>query len=128
MKELTENLRAARLYLLQLHKLLIDFERSNFESQFGAQSSGRFLQLLLSDEKFEWLRVFSKLIVRIDENLELDDGITQEMIENYLSEIKNIIYLDDVGEEFKLKYQNALQENIEILGKHSDLKNFLSDI
>ena len=123
-----EILRAARLHLLQLHKLLIDFERESFEREFGAQSSGQFLQLLLSDERFEWLRLFSKLIVQIDENLELDDGITEEKIDNFLGEIKRIIYLEEVGEKFRTNYQNALQKEVEILGKHQDLKTFLAKI
>lgn len=128
MNERITILRAARLNLLQLHKLLIDFERNNFEMEFGAQSSGRFLQLLLSDERFEWLRVYSKLIVQIDENLELDDGITDEKIDNFLNEIKKIIYLEEAEEKFKTNYQNALQQDVEILGKHMDFKEFLSNI
>lgn len=112
---------------MQLHKLLIDFERENFEREFGTQTSGQYLQLLLTDEKFEWLRVISKLIVQIDEKMELDDGISQEMIESFLEEIRKIIYLEEMEERFKLKYQNALQQDVDILGKHTDLKNFLSN-
>ena len=120
------NLRKARLLLLQLHKLLIDFEREVFEREFGVQSSGQFLQLLLTDEKFDWLRVFSKLIVDIDEKLDLDDGISNEMIENYMAKIKEIVYLENAEEIFKQKYQNALQENIDVLGKHTELRNFMT--
>ena len=45
-----------RRALLRLHKALIDSERAAFEARAGATSNGQFLQLLLQDPFFVWLR------------------------------------------------------------------------
>ena len=122
-----ELLRVARLELLRLHKNLVDFEREIYERENGRVSSGSFLQLLLNEKRFNWLRVFSQLIVEIDESFDLDDGIDSEMTENYLNQIHKLVYFEGVGEEFRSKYKNALQSDVEILSKHSEIKKLLSD-
>ncbi|HSK70790.1 MAG TPA: hypothetical protein VK892_03775, partial [Pyrinomonadaceae bacterium] len=53
-----ELLRTARLELLRLHKNLVDYEREIYERENGRVSSGSFLQLLLNEKRFNWLRVF----------------------------------------------------------------------
>ena len=118
-------LKQARLKLLQLHKLFIDAERSNFEKQNGEVSSGQFLNLLLNDENFQWLRKFSILIAEIDEMLDLDDGFMESLVEKYISQIHSLINFDLAGAEFEEKYKKFLQLNIEISVKHSELKNLL---
>ncbi len=76
-------LKEARLRLLRLHKLLVDKERASFERENGQVSSGMFLNLLLNDKNFAWLKNFSTLIVEIDEMLDLDDGYSDNMIEKH---------------------------------------------
>ena len=75
-----EKLRYARNILLSLHKSLIDFERAGYERIHGRLNAGQFLNVLLEDESFVWLRKFSMLIVEIDEMFDLKDGITDEMV------------------------------------------------
>ena len=66
-------LRQVRDHLLDLHKALLDAERTRFEREHGrVASSGQWLQLVLGHEQFAWLRPFSGLIVRIDEWLASD--------------------------------------------------------
>lgn len=122
-----ELLRQIRLELLRLHKNLVDFEREVYEKLNGQISSGQFLQLLLADKNFDWMRVFSQLIVEIDERFDLDDGISREMAENYLEQIHKILHFEGVDDEFERKYQNALQSDMEILGKHTEIKTLLSE-
>ena len=62
-----ERLRTGRNLLLKLHKSLVDHERSTYEGFNGPTTSTDFLNLLLNDDDFEWLRRFSTLIVDIDE-------------------------------------------------------------
>lgn len=118
-------LKQARLQLLQLHKLFVDAERSDFEKQNGQVSSGQFLNLLVNDENFQWLRKFSILIVNIDEMFDLDDGFAESMVEKYLSQIHNLINLESADAEFEDKYKNFMQGNSEIAVKHSNLKKLL---
>lgn len=118
-------LKEARLQLLKLHKLLIDIERNRFETQNGQISSGQFLNLLLNETNFQWLRKFSTLIVEIDEMLDLDDGYTESMIEKYLSQIRDLINLTSGDEEFEGNYKNFLQTNTEVAVKHSEIRKLL---
>ena len=70
-KQEEERLRAVRLPLLKLHKALLEAEKIGYEKQNGRiENPGAFLQLLMSDPWFAWLRPISQLIVLIDEHLE----------------------------------------------------------
>ena len=122
----TMSLKAARLQLLKLHKLLVDIERENYEKENGQVTSGQFLNLLVNDLNFSWLRKFSMLIVEIDEMLDLDDGYSKQMIEIQFSQMRNLLNLENADEDFKTKYQNVLQTNSEVAGKHGELKILLA--
>lgn len=64
-----EQLVDVRWGLLRLHKALIDAERAALERERGPIAGGTFLQMLIEDPRFEWLRPFTALIVQIDEAL-----------------------------------------------------------
>jgi hypothetical protein len=120
-------LKEARLQLLKLHKLLVDNERETYEKDNGQITSGQFLNLLLNEENFAWLRKFSILIVEIDEMLDLSDGYTESMIEKQFSQMRNLLDLKNADQDFKTKYQMGLQNNSEVAGKHGELKNLLAN-
>ena len=120
-------LKEARLQLLKLHKLLIDLEREQYEKLNGRITSGQFLNLLVNDENFNWLRRFSTLIVEIDEMLDLNDGFAEAMIERHLSQMRELLDLKTGGIDFNEKYKNLLQINPNVVGKHSELKKLLSE-
>jgi hypothetical protein len=120
-------LKEARLQLLKLHKLLVDIERENYEKGNGQITSGQFLNLLLNEKNFAWLRKFSTLIVEIDEMLDLSDGYTESMIEKQFSQMRNLLDLKNADQDFKTKYQRVLQNNSEVAGKHGELKNLLAN-
>jgi len=119
-------LKEARLQTLKLHKLLLDIERNKFEQANGQVTSGRFLNLLLNEPDLQWLRKFSTLIVEIDEMLDLDDGYTEEMIDKYLEQIRNLIDFNFADEEFESKYKNSIQTDASIAVKHSELKKLFA--
>lgn len=59
-----------RLILLNLHKALLDSERTSYEITHGPVASpAAFLHLLINDATFQWLRPITTLIVQIDEKL-----------------------------------------------------------
>ena len=98
----------ARDNLLKLHKVLMDWDRARYENEHGALSPGKFLEKLMGDPRFEWLRVLSMLIVRIDEAFDLDDGVSMEMLEGFRREILDIF--DDESDEyseFKENFRSA---------------------
>src|SRR4029077_2036185 len=70
----TDDLDKLRPALLQLHKALLDAQRIRYERENGrVESRGELLALVLEDASFEWLRVLSALIARLDELADADN-------------------------------------------------------
>ena len=70
--EARQALKELRETLLTLHKALLDSERTSYELVHGTiPSPGAFLQLLINDSWFAWLRPVTTLLV------EIDDGVFQ---------------------------------------------------
>jgi hypothetical protein len=80
-----------RRALLRLHKALIDSERKAYETRAGATSNGQFLQLLLQDPFFVWLRPFSGLIAAMDAALADAEGISGEHADEFFAQVRSLI-------------------------------------
>ena len=120
--ENAEKLKNARNILLKLHKAMLDLEREMYEGIHGKVNATDFLNLLLEDEDFAWLRQFSMLIVEIDEMFALKAGVTAELVEVNLKKIMQLVEMTEPDEYFRAKYQFALQRDPNSAGLHSQLK------
>ena len=84
-------LRAVRMPLLKLHKALLEAEKIGYEKQMGRiENPGAFLQLLMNDPWFAWLRPISQLIVLIDEHLEAGLEVPETSAANLLKQAKDL--------------------------------------
>lgn len=112
-------LRDVRDALLRLHKALLDDERAAFERAHGRiESSGEFLQLVLHDEWFAWLRPLSELVVQIDERLDADEPVTESDAEGLMKVARALV--KSTGEEnFARQYRGALQRNPDVVMVHA---------
>jgi hypothetical protein len=124
--ENVEKLKNARNVLLKLHKSLIDREREVHEGIHGPLTAGQFLNVLLENEDFSWLRKFSMLIVEIDEMFDLKDGLSGEMIDANIAKVTELVEMREDDQYFKAKYQFAIQSYPEAAGSHSELKAILA--
>lgn len=124
--ENAEKLKNARNILLKLHKSMIDLEREMYEGIHGKLNAGEFLNLLLEDEDFSWLRKFSMLIVEIDEMFAQKEEISAEMIDANLKKVKELAQMDEPDEYFRAKYQFALQRDPNSAGLHCQLKTLFA--
>ncbi len=122
----TESLKSARNLLLSLHKSLVDFERSIYEGIHGPVTSGQFLNLLLENNDFAWLRRFSTLIVDIDEMFAQKDGFVEDAVDTHLAKMRQLIAMDDNDEDFIARYQGALQQDLDAAAKQGELRNLLA--
>ncbi len=118
----SKKLKNARNLLLKLHKVMLDREREIYEGIHGPLKPTQFLNVLLEDMDFDWLRKFSMLIVEIDEMFAAKDGIPVEMIEANLAKVEELIELREHDEFFKAKYQFSLQTVPEAAALHSEIK------
>ena len=121
----SERLRDARNLLLKLHKNLVDHERAIWEGINGPVTSAQFLNVLLEDADFVWLRKFSTLIVDIDEMFAQKDGFAAETVELHLTKIRELVSMEDEDEVFKAKYQAALQQDLDAAARQGDLRSLL---
>lgn len=121
----TERLRGARDLLLKLHKNLVDHERAIWEGINGPVTSGQFLNVLLEDADFVWLRKFSTLIVDIDEMFAQRDGYSVESVELHLRKLRELVSMEDEDETFRAKYQAALQQDLDAAARQGDLRSLL---
>ena len=124
--EKAERLRDARNLLLKLHKSLVDHERAIWEGINGQVTSAQFLNVLLEDKDFVWLRKFSTLIVDIDEMFAQKDGYAPEAVDLHLEKLHQLISMADEDEDFKAKYQAALQQDLDAASSQGDLRSLLS--
>jgi hypothetical protein len=122
----TKLLKAGRDLLLSLHKSLVDFERAVYEGIHGKITSAQFLNLLLEDAEFSWLRRFSALIVDIDEMFAQKDGFSEEAVDVHLSKLRDIVLMYDHDRDFLARYQGALQQDLDAAAKQGELRRLLN--
>jgi hypothetical protein len=91
----------------------------------GAVTSAQFLNVLLEDPDFSWLRKFSTLIVDIDEMFAQKDGYSTETVELHLTKLRELISMEDEDEAFRAKYQAALQQDLDAAARQGDLRLLL---
>lgn len=123
--ERAETLKKSRDILLKLHKTMLDLERELHEGIHGPLNSGEFLNLLLEDEDFAWLRKFSTLIVEIDEMFGSKEDVTPGMLDANLNKVRELVNMSEPDEYFRAKYQFAIQCDPDAAGLHSQLRTLL---
>ena len=128
--ELTEKTRAqltsVRMSLLRLHKTLLNFEREGYERGHGTiANSYAFLQLVMSDPWFAWLRQLSELIVEMDELLAAKDTPKDATAVALVQQAGIMLTLSESGTEFQKKYFAAMQQSPEVVLAHSEFAALL---
>jgi len=113
-----------RSRLLHLHKTLLEMERQDYEKRFGRVSTGELLQLVINHSQFAWLRIISALVVEIDEMLNGEESTTSKDFEDLISQSR-LLFTSPENEEFKPKYQAALQREPAVVMAHSAVMKLL---
>jgi hypothetical protein len=121
-----QQLNELRIKLLHLHKLLLETERLTYEKVRGQVSRGELLQLVINHEQFAWLHRLSALIIQIDELLHTDEPVTPDVIEAIDSDIRTLLSPDELGDEFAMKYNTALQRHPDVVLAHADIVMLLT--
>jgi hypothetical protein len=111
--------------LLVLHKTLVDLERDSYERTKGKTTSGHFLNLLLIDPEYAWLRRISELIVWIDEVLDPRELTAEQETQNLFQQARKLLTPSELGDEFVRKYQDALQRNPDVILAHKEVRDVL---
>ncbi|HEX3230718.1 MAG TPA: hypothetical protein VHQ95_17185 [Pyrinomonadaceae bacterium] len=113
-----------RLGLLRLHKALLEMERINYEKVSGRVNSGELLQMVVNHPQFGWLRIISALVVEIDEILNDEDPVNVSDFAELTSQARRLLTAPE-NEEFKTKYQAALQHEPAVVMAHANVMQLL---
>ncbi len=112
--------------LLRLHKTLLDGERIAYERIHGRiESNGRFLQLLLGDAWFAWLRPLSQAMARLDELAESKDPMAGDALAREIAGLRALLTPSEAGERFGRQYYEALQRDPDVGLAHAGVRELL---
>ena len=126
---LRTRLKETRDGLLRLHKTLLDSERAAYERDVARiPTSGQFLQLVLNDPWFQWLRELSTLLVAIDEALAAKDPpVADADLEGLMSQARAILVPDEGGSGFARRYFEVLQRDPGAVLAHRDMLKVMNE-
>jgi hypothetical protein len=112
-----------RRHLLQLHKLLIDWQRVDYERTHGRLQTTQLLNVIFNDASFAWLRTMSGLIVRIDEALEAKPPDVSET-GPLMAQARDLV-APETGSAYEQRYHAAMQEVPDVILAHRELVTLL---
>ena len=122
-----QNLVALRQALLRLHKSLLDMERRNYEKLHGPVTAGELFRLVVDDPQFSWLHNISEFVVRIDEALASQTGVTETDSQVAVSLARKIFAPSESGDGFQKKYFDAIQRDPSVVMEHAMLVRLFSN-
>jgi hypothetical protein len=116
--------------LLSLHKTLLDSERVGYEASFGKIATpAEFLNLVMGDPWFAWLRTLSEFIVQIDEALDAKAGpVTEQLAGDFVRRARALLTPAETGVGFGLHYHNAMQRDPDVILAHAGIVKFLASL
>ena len=104
--------------VLHLHKAIIDDAREQVERLEGRQPPHRFVERLMLDPAFAWLRPLSALIVAMDEWLDARDA-EPALADALADELRVLLVADADGGAFQQRYAELLQRSPAIILAHA---------
>lgn len=117
-----------RQLLLTLHKALLDSERTAYEIARGKIASpGAFLQLLINDNWFAWLRPVTTLLVQIDEALAAKKPPkTAEDFERLIGDTRALLSPSREANGFWKRYSDTVQRDPAVAVLHEQVEKQLN--
>ena len=113
---------ALRNQLLSLHKLLLNAERAAYEKEGNVISSPmHFLQLLMEQERFAWLRQLSQLVVMMDEAMEEKPPITKERADALVGEARHLLIGSEEAGSFAVRYAEVREREATVAAAHVEI-------
>jgi len=123
MPDLTrQHLTDLRNGLLRWHKSLLDAERAAYERDVARiTSTGQYLQLVMEDPWFAWLREISQLIVIVDETLAQKEPATPADAARLIGKARELLIPSETGPEFARRYEEAMQRDPSAVLAHGEM-------
>jgi len=114
-------LTTAQRALLHVHKAILDEERKRYELAHGrVPSAMAFLQLLLNDPWFAWIRPMSGLAAQIDETLFAKPGETAMSPDLLLEEARFLLSPRHEGDDLPARLYQMIQSVPDVAVAHAE--------
>lgn len=111
--------------VLHLHKALVDSEKRDWEQNRGPVGGPtQFLNMLLNEPAFAWMRPFSGLIVAIDEYQDSKEPKSVEEARQLFGVARNVVRPPDFVES---RYRDVLQRDSAIVLLHARVVQVLNE-
>lgn len=123
-----QQLQAVRDALLELHRALLALESQNHGREHQPIAPQELLQLALGAKEFAWLRPISSLIAEMDTLIDADHVPSAWAYSDLLQQAVRMFRLDDEAAEFTQKYREALQQSLEVAGRHGELRALIRHV
>jgi hypothetical protein len=125
-----ERLKNLRNGLLRLHKSLLDSEKAFYERDVARiTSTGQFLDLVLNDPWFAWLRELSQFVVLVDETLDFkEEPATAADATTLIGRARELVSPAEDGGEFARKYWETMQRDPNAVLAHRDMMKVFGEI
>ena len=116
--------------LLRLHKILLESERAAYERDVAPiRSSGQYLELVVSDPWFHWLRELSRFVVEIDEAMaRKEPSLSDEEAVDLIRRARALVHPDESGNGFARRYFEAMQRDPGTVLAHRDMLMVMEEL
>jgi hypothetical protein len=130
MSDLTRpHLTALRNGLLRWHKSLLDSERAAYERDVARiTTTGQYLQLVLDDPWFAWLREISQFIVIVDETLAQKEPAAPADAGRLIAKARELLLPSESGSEFARHYDLAMQRDPAAVLAHGQMMQVFAEL
>jgi hypothetical protein len=108
-----QRLDVARTLLLKVHRALLEAERVRYEKARGRiENNSAFLQLVINDPWFDWLRPMAQMVLLVDERTsDKKSPLGRDEARALLDRAKALLKADPEGDAFQRLYADALQHS-----------------
>lgn len=130
MSDFRTRLKSLRDGLLRLHKSLLELERAAYERDVAPiTTTGQYLNLVLDDPAFQWLRELSAFIVMVDEALaQKAPPATEEDAERLIAQARALLAPAEDGIGFARGYFDIMQRDAAAVLAHRDMLQVMNGL
>jgi hypothetical protein len=115
--------------LLRLHTALLASQRASYERDVARiTGSGQYLNLVMNDPWFAWLRELSQFIVLIDELLDQKEPEAAPDADQLIGRARELISPAEDGGPFARGYFEAMQRDPGVILAHRDMMRVFAGV
>src|SRR5262249_33637969 len=91
-------------------------------------TTGQYLNLVLNDPWFAWLRDLSQFVVLIDETLDQEEPVTAGDADRLITRGRELVSPSENGNGFGRKYWEAMQRDAAVVLAHRDMIQVFAEL